>query len=267
MLRLLAWIGSAVLILILGLLAYGYREATSDPVVRVAQVEVSGIQAPLRLLFISDSHVQAPDMPPKRLARIMRHLDGLHPDLVLVGGDYTGDKSFGSKVAAKEAIAPFGYLHPRLGMVAVLGNHDADEIAEVRRAFGAIGAQVLVDSAEQFGPVAVGGVWQRPRKTFRKLLRLRGVKIALSHYPDAIEKVPPEVDLTLAGHTHCGQILLPVLGPIFTGTRLQDEFICGFKNYSGEKLIVTAGLGTSHLPLRFGARPDVWLIILRPRVA
>lgn len=266
MLRRLIWIGSAALVLFAVLLGYGYREATSDPVVRVAKIEVPDIKAPLRLLFISDTHVQDPDMPPRRLARIMQQLNGLHPDLVLIGGDYTGDKSLGSKVTATEAIAPFRYLHPRLGMAAVLGNHDADDIAEVRGAFQAIGAQLLEDSVQQFGPVAVGGVWQRPGKTYRKLVRLTGAKILVSHYPDAIEKVPREVDLTLAGHTHCGQILLPVLGPIFTGTKLQDEFICGRTNYQGKKLIVTAGLGTSHLPLRFGAAPDVWLITLRPQV-
>jgi predicted MPP superfamily phosphohydrolase len=69
----------------------------------------------------------------------------------------------------------------------------------------------------------------------------------------------------LAGHTHCGQIVLPLVGAIATMSQYGDRFACG-KTVEGQKtIIVSAGLGTSLLPLRLGAEPDMWLITIGPK--
>ena len=243
----------------------GYRQAMSDPIVRAAQIRSPQIDQPFRILLISDTHVQAPDMTPARLTGILTRLDRLRPDLVLLAGDYQATKIFGGhSPTIREALAPFQSLHPRLGTVAVLGNHDGPAGPTAKKTFAAFGITVLTDEAKQFGPVAVGGIWHRPRLTFRKLKPLAGPRIALSHRPDPVKYAPPWFDLFLAGHTHCGQIVLPVAGPLFTGSDLPRQHTCGEFQIAGEPLIVTAGLGTSHLPLRLGAPPDVWLITLLP---
>jgi predicted MPP superfamily phosphohydrolase len=248
-------------------LGAGYREATSDPIVRSFELESPELAAsrPLRILLVSDMHVQRPDMTPDRLARIVRRLDRLHPDLVLLAGDYTGSKLFHSgRVSVEDAVRPLQQFHAPLGVAAVLGNHDREHATEVQQALRSVGVRVLVDQAQQIGPIALGGVFARPKYTVRKLLRLSGPKILLVHRPDIIRDVSPLVTLTASGHTHCGQIDLPFIGPTSTGSSLPRQYICGVSRFDGKLLVVTAGVGTSRLPVRSGAPPDVWLIILRP---
>ena len=260
----------AVIAVLVALIALGYRNATAAPIVRVAQVDSAELPGtePLRILFLSDTHVQGPDMPPGRLARIVEQLNALHPDLVLLGGDYTGHKLLGTHdYSIEEAIQPLGNFHPRLGVFGVLGNHDRGQAAEVRAAFSSIGARLLVDDAEQVGPLAVGGISERGRRVARRLANLSGPKFIVTHRPDPIVRVPPTITLTLAGHTHCGQIVVPIIGPLATGSGLPKRYSCGFRRFEGKPLIVSAGLGTSQMPLRYGAPPDVWLIIVRPAPA
>jgi hypothetical protein len=69
----------------------------------------------------------------------------------------------------------------------------------------------------------------------------------------------------LAGHTHCGQIRLPWYGAVSTMSEYGDRYACGRVDEAGKTLIVGAGVGTSILPLRLGAVPDMWLIALGPR--
>jgi len=69
----------------------------------------------------------------------------------------------------------------------------------------------------------------------------------------------------LAGHTHCGQVAPWPFGPIVTQSRYGRRYACGVVHERGNTLIVTAGLGTSGLPLRIGAPPDLWLLTLRGR--
>lgn len=257
----------AAIAALVALIALGYRNATSAPIVRVAEVdspELSGSQ-PLRILFLSDTHVQGPDMPPERLTRIVEQLNGLHPDLVLLGGDYIGHKLLGThNYSMEDAIQPLGNFRSRLGVFGVLGNHDRAQAAEVSAAFSSIGARLLVDEVEQVGPVAVGGISERGAKVARRLANLSGPKFIITHRPDPIVRMSPLFTLTLAGHTHCGQIVPPIIGPLATGSELPKRYSCGFTRFDGKPLIVSAGLGTSQVPLRYGAPPDVWLIIVRP---
>jgi predicted MPP superfamily phosphohydrolase len=248
----------------------GYRNATSDPIIRVAQLEAPELSGskPLRILLLADTHVQAPDMTPERLTHIVRELNALKPDLVLIGGDYTSDKFWGlGRYPVEEAIRPLGDLRAPLGVVAVLGNHDRPHAEAVQRALAAAGITPLKDEAKQFGPIAIGGIFERTRRTVRRLMRLQGLRIVLVHQPDRIALIPPLGLLTLAAHTHCGQMVLPVIGPLSTGTQLPDNNICGLSRFGDNALLVTSGLGTSRVPLRYGAPPDVWLIIVRPAEA
>jgi predicted MPP superfamily phosphohydrolase len=259
------WIAIAVIAALCGPAVVGYRQATSDPIVRAAQIRSPQIDQPFRILLISDTHVQAPDMTPARLTGILTRLDRLRPDLVLLAGDYQATKIIGRhSPTIREALAPFQSLHPRLGTVAVLGNHDGPAGPSAKKTFAAFGIIVLTDEAKQFGPVAVGGIWHRPRITARKLKPLAGPRILVAHRPDAVKYTPEWVDLFVAGHTHCGQIVLPVVGPLLTGSELPQKNTCGESAFAGRAMIVTAGLGTSHVPLRLGASPDVWLITLLP---
>lgn len=80
------------------LIAWTYSVATSDPVIRRATIsmpEWPAETAPIRLVLISDLHVQGPDMPPERLAGIVSSINRLRPDLVLIAGDLISEKNLG----------------------------------------------------------------------------------------------------------------------------------------------------------------------------
>ena len=260
----------------LALLGWMYWSAVDDPVVRTAEVGLADWPAgerPIRAVLISDIHVAGPDMPPERLDRIVAQIATLNPDIVLIAGDLVGDKDLGTRTySMAEIVAPLGRLRPRLGVVAVLGNHDHwRNAAEGRTALEAVGIQVLDNEAAQVGPLAIGGLdddftgQDDLPATLDAMRRQTGARILLSHSPDPFPSVPAEVGLMLAGHTHCGQIRLPLIGAISTESRYGDRYACGRIDEGGKTLIVSAGLGTSILPLRLGARPDLWLVTIGPK--
>ncbi|HEX8223652.1 MAG TPA: metallophosphoesterase [Allosphingosinicella sp.] len=257
------------------LLAWSYWTAVSDPKVRNARVAVAGWPSgtpPLRLVLISDVHVGGPDMPPARLARIVDRINRLAPDIVLIAGDLVTDKRLATRhYSHDEAVAPLAGLRPRLATVAVLGNHDHwRDAAAARRALARAGIELLENEAVQVGPVAVGGLdddftdrADLPA-TLAALRRLQGPKLILSHSPDPFADPAPDVFLMLAGHTHCGQVAPPLIGPLSTMSEYGRRYACGLVREGGRTLVVTAGLGTSGIPLRLGAVPDMWLVEVGP---
>lgn len=259
----------------LALLGFAYWTATRDPVVRETEVALPGWPdgaGSVRAVLLTDLHVAGPDMPPERLARIVAQVNALRPDLVLIGGDFISDKRTATRFyPVDQAVAPLAGLQAPLGTIAVLGNHDHwRDAAAMRRALETAGITVLDNDAVARGPLAIGGLDDDftghadvPR-TVAALRRLPGARLLLSHSPDPFPAMPDEVRLMLAGHTHCGQIRLPLIGAITTMSRYDERYACGRIDEAGRTLIVSAGLGTSVLPLRLGAVPDLWLVTLRP---
>ncbi|HEY5723091.1 MAG TPA: metallophosphoesterase [Allosphingosinicella sp.] len=256
-------------------LAWGYSEAVADPEIRHASVTLAdwpGGAPPVRTLLISDIHVAGPDMPPERLSRIVDSIAELDPDIVLIAGDLISDREVATRrYSLPEAVAPLARLRPRLGTFAVLGNHDHwRNAAEARRSLEAVRVTVLDNEAVQAGPLAVGGLddaftrHEDLAATVAAMRQMPGAKLLLSHSPDPFPDVPADIALMLAGHTHCGQIRLPLIGALSTMSRYGERYACGLVREDGKILVVGAGLGTSLLPLRIGAPPDMWLIELGP---
>jgi predicted MPP superfamily phosphohydrolase len=254
-----------------GLAGYGYWTARQDPLIREARIEARDWPAgerPVRILLISEIHVAGPAMPPSRLERIVDQANALAPDLVLIAGDFISEHPDpGWSYTPDEIAAPIGRLRPRLGTFAVMGNHDhwADAPA-ITAALTRVGVRVLDNDAARAGPLAVGGVDDDYtgradlRDTVEAMRRLGGVPVLLSHSPDPFPDLAPDVPLMVAGHTHCRQISLPLIGPLVTYSRYGNRYACGRVDENGHTLVVGAGLGTSVLPLRIGAVPDMWLI-------
>ncbi len=277
----LRWIRRLILFLLLTALAlagYGYWSATREPVVREARVEIGAWpagQRPLRVLLMSDIHVQGPDMPPERLLRIVQQANALAPDIILLAGDFIGDKEMGTRAySAGEMAAPLAGLEAPLGRFAVLGNHDHwNNAPAVRAALTGVGIRVLINEAVRVGPLALGGIDDDHTsrsdlgRTLVAMQMAGGVPILLSHSPDPFPALPDDVPRMLSGHTHCGRIRLPVVGVLATASRHGKRYACGRFNERGRTLIVSAGLGTSVLPFRIGAAPDMWLIELGPVAA
>ncbi|MCH8685160.1 metallophosphoesterase [Pedomonas mirosovicensis] len=273
--RFIKWAALVTVILLALLIGHMVSLARSAPVVRHASLTLADWpkgQPPVRIALVSDIHIAGPDMPPSHLDRVVARINGLRPDIVLLAGDFLSDKKTTTRrYTPEEATAPLGALHAPLGAVAVLGNHDYwVDAAAIRTALRHRGITVLANTAVQRGPLAIGGVdddvtghADLPRVA-RALAALKGAKLVLSHSPDVFPDLPATIGLTVAGHTHCGQIALPGLGPLITHSRYGQRYACGLIREGHKALIVTAGLGTSMLPLRLGAPPDFWLITVGP---
>lgn len=269
-----------IAVVILGgalLIAYMYSVAVRNPVVRRANVAMPDWPRgtpPLHIVLLADIHVGTPDMPSSRLEKIVGQVNALQPDLVLIAGDFVSDKHMGRSRDVAEAIAPLRRLHPRLGIYAVQGNHDHWRGKEVPIALQRTGVKLLTNRAAQLGPLSLGGVddaftgRDRVPETIAAMRRLRGSRVLLTHSPDVTPSIPKDVTLILAGHTHCGQVSFPLVGALYYESKYDDRFGCGVTTDGGAKRVITsAGLGTSMLPLRLGAVPDIWLITLGPRRA
>jgi predicted MPP superfamily phosphohydrolase len=256
----------------IALVVWMYHVARSDPIIRSALINAHELSTPVRLVLVSDIHVAGPDMPPSRVGRIVGEINALKPDIVLIAGDFVSDKKLSThQYAIEDAIAPLAALKARLAVIAVLGNHDHwRDAGAVRTQLRRVRIQVLDNDAMRVGPVTVGGVddpftgYDNLGHAVARMRSMPGPRILLSHSPDVFPHAPPDVILTLAGHTHCGQIRLPFIGALSTMSRYGERYACGRVDEGGRTLIVSAGLGTSLAPLRLGAAPDLWVVDLRP---
>lgn len=255
------------------------HNARAMPVVRRLEIALpfpaDAPRLPVTLAFMSDTHLSGPDNSPARMARIVRLVNGLKPDLIILGGDYIGDDKGGATYGPADSIAPFAALRAPLGVMAVLGNHDARRHAGIgrkqwRRQFARIGIRLLDDEAQRRGPLAIGGLRDiytgRPDipGTLEAMAAVGGAPVILSHGPDVFPLLPDRPMLALVGHTHCGQVALPLAGIVYVPSRYGTRYACGLYREGRKTLLVSSGIGTSGLPIRLLAPPDVWLVTIRP---
>lgn len=260
----------------LALMGYSFAEARRDPVVRRAAIALPDWPAgaaPVRAVLLSDVHIGTAAMDAARLDRIVDQVNALRPDIVLIAGDFIyGHAPDSASRLGEPMVAPLSRLRAPLGVVAALGNHDHwTGPAAVRDQLRRAGATVVADNAAiVLGPLALGvagddftGRANLPA-TVVAMRRLAGARVILTHSPDIAPNLPDEVSLLLAGHTHCGQVVLPLLGPVSEVSRFGPRYRCGVRREGGRTVVVTAGLGTSGGPFRLGAPPDLWLLELGP---
>lgn len=256
--------------------AKAWHDTMRAPVVERLVVESDALPSgalPVTIALLADIHVAGPDMPPARLAEIAAQVNALQPDLIAIAGDLVSEKRTATQVyTAAEVVAPLGILSAPLGVVVVPGNHDHwfgwETLAAELTRYAQI--TVLRNQATRRGPVLIGGVdddftgkADLPT-TVAKMAGQAGVRIMLTHSPDIFPQVPVDVELVLAGHTHCGQIAWPWGGAPATMSDYGDLYACGVTRRHGKTLVTSAGLGTSLLPVRMFTHPEIWLIEIRP---
>ncbi|WCM26373.1 metallophosphoesterase [Sphingomonas sp. QA11] len=264
---------AALIVALGGVLLLAFLSARADPIVRRADVTLPGWPAgaaPVRVVLVSDVHIGSAAMTQDRLARIVGQINALSPDLVVLAGDFVfGHDPAPAAAMAEALVAPLSGLTARLGVVATLGNHDHwTQPSLIRRALERAHVTVLENQAVVRGPLAIGGVGDlfshhaNLRATMVAVEALPGARMMVTHSPDLASSLPPDLTLLLAGHTHCGQVVLPFLGPV--SEVAQPRYRCGMVREGSRTTVVTGGLGASGAPFRLGAPPDLWLLTLGP---
>ncbi|MCK4535829.1 MAG: metallophosphoesterase [Desulfuromonadales bacterium] len=220
---------------------------------------------PVRMVQISDLHLnQLSDFHAKVATRIAE----LRPDLILLTGDYLEEKRNirGVLDFLKKLAAPHG-------IYAVQGNWEYWSRLEgenLRRHFSGVGVQLLINERADINvsgqALSILGL-DYPSSSNQLKLLMQTVdpersNVILSHVPAfAHEALSPHIDLILCGHTHGGQVRLPMLPPLYLPL-YTGRFVAGYYEVSSHKipLYVNRGLGTSVLPMRFLCRPEITLI-------
>lgn len=233
-----------------------------------------------RIAAVGDLHAGAPFIDEAKIAEVTRRINAAKPDLVIWLGDYVIQGVIGGTFMEPEKVARL--LAPargRLGTFAIIGNHDRWlDSARVEQAFEAAGIpflrwkEAVINVAG--APVHLYGLddfelsvgyWPRFGAAHEKWKHLPQDEplIVLSHNPDVFVHMPARVNLTVASHTHGGQVRLPFVGsPIVPSSRGQ-RYARGLIVEKGRPMFVNTGIGASIVPIRFGVPPEISILTLR----
>jgi predicted MPP superfamily phosphohydrolase len=220
----------------------------------------------LRILHLSDLHI---DSLPELADAVARTVRGLEADLCVMTGDYRFDIE-GPCDAALTGMETVISALPDCPLIGTLGNHDPCEIAA---GLEALGVQLLINEATV---IRRGGATltfagtddSYDYKTHDLEDALAGVsgdtfRILLAHTPDLYaEAARAGVRLYLCGHTHGGQIRLPLLGSVIQNADAPRAFTRGPWRYAGMRGYTSSGVGCSMLPVRFNCPPEIGLFEL-----
>jgi predicted MPP superfamily phosphohydrolase len=253
------------------LLVYAFIEPyrVTVPVTVIESPDIPEVFDGMKIVFISDIH-RGPFMSEKRVDRIVRRINRLEPDLILLGGDYVHR----SGSAVYSVFRSLSALRARQGVYAVLGNHDIWE-GKVR----------ALDCMEKAGirsldnqglwlyrgdcRIRLGGVadleWDSPRpESTTGPVTVKDFVLLVSHNPDIFETLDKSVvDLVLSGHTHGGQVSLFGLWAPLLPTRTGQKYRTGLKWQGGSRILISNGVGTITPPVRFCTPPQINVILLK----
>jgi hypothetical protein len=225
----------------------------------------------LRVAVLTDLHGGVPYAGAGAIARWVQAANAERPDLILLVGDFVDAHILWRRRLSPETVAgELAQLDAPLGVVAVLGNHDWQRGGEHLTAL-LERARIAVlenDARELANGLWVAGLADLRRRRPSVARALAPVPdgapvVVLSHDPDLFPLLPDRVALTVAGHTHGGQIAIPMLRRAAIPSRYGERYARGHVVEAGRHLFVSSGLGTSGLPVRALAPPEIVVLELR----
>jgi predicted MPP superfamily phosphohydrolase len=187
------------------------------------------------------------------------------PDLIVLGGDYVtwGDREYVR--ASAEALAP---LNAPYGVFGILGNHDDDH--DMPSALAARGVQMLKDARTRLlvrnEPVEFVGIrfWTKRTIDIASIARgAKGTVVLLAHDPRRLAEAQAlDIPLVLSGHTHGGQVVLPMIGAV---AAQKFPVVSGLAQRGRTTIYVSRGIGTVYVPVRVNCPPEVTVLNLTSR--
>ncbi len=231
----------------------------------------------MKVAMLTDLHVGSPYIGIEKIKQVVARTNAERPDLVVLLGDFVIHNVVGGRFVKPAPVAEAlkGLLAP-LGVVAVLGNHDWwYDGPRITRALRQAGIVVLENEAYriQFNgkPVWIVGIADAMTRSPDVVGPLQQVSdsdpiILITHNPDLFFRdIPSRVSLTLAGHTHGGQVNLPLLGRLIVPSYFGQRYAIGHVVEGGRHLFVSSGIGTSILPVRFRVPPEIVILTLQSK--
>jgi hypothetical protein len=220
------------------------------------------------VLFVADFHFN------DRFPEFARHardlLSGIEADICLFGGDYRFSHEGDYEHVFRDMAIVLEGVRTRHGVFGILGNHDLSTFVEP---FRSLGIDMLVNESRRIDAngeaLWITGVDDQHRFHCESLsLATEGIPpgaftILLAHSPELATSAPEYgIKLYLCGHTHRGQVRLPLVGALTYNSRCPHRF-CE-EMWENEAMVgyTTAGIGTTDLPIRFNCPPEACLLTL-----
>lgn len=245
--------------------AYGFLYERHALVLSQVDMPVDNLPdglAGLRIGFLTDVH-RSRWVSHEDVEAAVTLLQQASPDLVVLGGDYVtwSDRRFVGPAA--EALRGLSAPH---GIYAVIGNHDEER--DVTTALSSRGFTVLRDARTRLSingeSLELAGIrfWTRRPADIAAVTRgASGTTLLLAHDPRRLQEAAAlGLSGVIAGHTHGGQVVLPVLGAV---AAQKFPVVAGLGRQGRTSLFVSRGIGTVYLPVRLNCPPEVALITLR----
>jgi predicted MPP superfamily phosphohydrolase len=184
------------------------------------------------------------------------------PDLIVLGGDYVtwGDRDYVR--ASADALQPLSAPH---GVFGILGNHDDDH--DMPAALAARGVEMLKDARTRIQvrgePIELIGLryWTRRGSDLASIVHgAKGLVVLLAHDPRRLsEAAALNIPLVLSGHTHGGQVVLPLVGAV---AARKFPVVAGLARRANTTIFVSRGVGTIYVPVRVNCPPEVAVLTL-----
>lgn len=220
----------------------------------------ANISAPLKIAHLSDLHTYGVG---RREQMLLEILDNQQPDIIVITGDSidTDDNYPGFREVLQRMRAP-------LGVWVVHGNHEVWwPIPDEKSFYESAGAKLLVNANERVGNdvwlVGLDDSFAGEPNLERALAGVPSTayRIALFHSPAFFDRVAGKCDLVLAGHSHGGQIRLPVFGPVWLPPHT-GRYVEGWFEKDNSRMYVSRGVGTAVVAARFLCKPEIAIITL-----
>jgi uncharacterized protein len=246
-----------------------------------------------RVALISDVHAGSHDVSAEKLRRIVEKTNEQNVDAIFLLGDFVSQKREegpiqlrGLRMQPAEIAENLSGLRSRYGVFLVLGNHDEwYDAGAVIRAFEGVGYNVLngeladirINNGQRLRILGLQdhttiGIWKMYSDAAKKIVEPtngQGDLIVLQHSPDVVPVITGDLSIStdttvlFAGHTHGGQVWLPVVGPPIVPSGHGQKFARGHVRDGGIDVFVTTGIGTSILPFRFLVPPEIAVVTIR----
>lgn len=209
-------------------------------------------------------------VPKEFIRRCVRKVNALFPDVIVLTGDYVYYQNDTTSTFLSPVANELAGLKAKEGVFAVLGNHDNKDNTFI--SLSKAGIRVLINEhiplyrkSDYLFIAGVDDLWRGRMDLDRTL---KGTddkpKILLAHNPDTIEMMKnKDVDFVISGHTHGGQVNLPLYGPPVIPSKFGVRYTSGLFREGDIMMYVNKGIGLSGFPVRFCARPEITLFTLR----